>query len=301
MTFKRFYIPAVQLEIGGAIISNLDSQGLRIEWEIERDNTNKADEGTVTIYNLAPALINGIFEAWQQLSQTSAGFFAIFSLGWDRVPQICFTGEVWDLIPERRTPTDRLSVFRLGDGNRPLRDGVVAQTFKQVQIGTVLEYLVSLPPASVDAGGGGLGLLYPAESKALVETAAGELPMQTFGNIPAGSNTRDAIDLIMDTLGLEWRVHNRSFVAMRGGIINRPGPILRPGTGLISYEKRNDGGIVVSALANPDVEPGIQIQVQDNLGRAFGEPVYRVTRVRFAGNTDGDSIMEIEAAKGRAA
>ena len=86
---------------------------------------------------------------------------------------------------------------------------------------------------------------------------------------------------------------------MRGGVINKPGPILRPSTGLINYAPRNDGGIVLRSLAVPETEPGIQIQVQDDRGKPFAEPVYRVERVNFNGTTDEDSIMEVEAAKGR--
>lgn len=294
--FQRFYIPAVRLETAQGILSNLDGNGLRFEWEIARDNTNKADEGTITVYNLAPTVSGAIFEAWQALSRAS-GYLVTFAIGWDGVPQTVFRGDVWELIPDRRTPTDSMMVLKLGDGNRTLRDQTVGRSFSNVKIEIVLDYLVQLPPAPTDAGGGGLGLIYPPESKALVKQAASELPIQTFGNIPAGANTREAVDIIMDTLGLEWRVHNGEFVAMRGGVINKPGPLIRPGTGLISYERRNDGGIIFSALANPEVEPGIQVLVQDDFGKPFGEPAYRVEKVRFAGSTDEESLMDVEAAK----
>jgi hypothetical protein len=295
-TFQRFLIPAVRLDTAQGIITNLRGDGLRMEWEISRDNTNNADEGTLTVYNLAPALRGAIFEAWQALSAAS-GYLVTFAIGWDGVPQKVFQGDVFDLIPDRRSPTDVMTVFRLGDGNRTLRDQVVGRGFAGVKIDVVLSYLVSLPPASADAGGGGLGLLYPPESKALVAAASAELPIQAWGNIPKGANTRDAVNLIMDTLGLEWRVHNGEFVVMRGGVINAPPPLIRPGTGLIAYERRNDGGIVFSALANPEVQPGIQVVVQDDFGRPFAEPVYRVEKVRFTGTTGEDSLMDVEAAK----
>lgn len=294
--FQRFFIPAVRLETAQGVITNLTGDGLRFEWELNRDNTNKADEGVITVYNLAPALSGSIFEAWQALSRAS-GYLITFAIGWDGVPQTVFRGDVWNFIPERRSPTDAMTVFHLGDGNKNLRDQAVGRSFSNVKIDIVLDYLVNLPPAPADAGGGGLGLIYPPESKALVKQAASELPIQTFGNIPAWANTREAVDIIMDTLGLEWRVHNGAFVVMRGGVINRPGPLIRPGTGLISYEKRNDGGIVLSALANPEVEPGIQIFVQDDRGKPFGEPAYRTEKVRFFGDTDGESLMEVEGAK----
>ncbi len=294
--FKRFFVPAVRFATAQGVISNLTGDGLLMEWQVTRDNTNKADEATVAVYNLSPILTGAIFQAWQVLSAAS-GYLVTLSIGWDGVPQKLMRGDVWDFVPARRTPTDSVAVFKIGDGNKSLRDQVVGKSFKGAKISIVLEYLVSIPSTAPDIGGGGLGLIYPPESKAVVAAAAAELPVQTWGNIPAGANTREAINLIMDTLGLEWRVHNGEFVVMRAGVINKPGPLIRPGTGLISYEKRNDGGIIFSALANPEVEPGIQVFVQDDFGKPFGEPVYRVERVTFAGSTAGDSLMDVQAAK----
>jgi hypothetical protein len=294
--FKRFFIPAVRFETAQGVVSNLAGDGVLMEWEVNRDNTNKVDEATVSIYNLAPALTGAIFEAWQILSAAS-GYLATLAIGWDGVPETVIRGDVWDFVPDRRSPTDSVAVFRIGDGGKTLRDQVVGKGFQGVKISIVLEYLVAIPPAAPDIGGGGLGLIYPPESKALVTAAAAELPVQTWGNIPKGANTREAVNLIMDTLGLEWRVHNGEFVVMRAGVINKPGPLIRPGTGLISYERRNDGGVIFSALANPEVEPGVQVLVQDDFGKPFGEPVYRVERVSFTGSTAGESLMDVEAAK----
>ncbi len=295
--FKRFFVPAVSIGTPNGIITNLDSSGVRIEWEIVRDNTNRPDQGQITVYNLSPTFTAVLFETWQAVSR-GVGYTITFSIGWDRVPQVVFVGDVWELIPDQRTPSDVLTIFKLGDGNKTLRDQAVGRSFSNVKIDIVLDWLVSLPPAPTDAGGGGLGLIYPPESKAVVAAASAELPVQTWGNIPAYANTRDAINIIMDTLGLEWRVHNNQFIVMRGGVINRPNPpLIRPGTGLISYEKRNDGGIQFEALANPEVEPGIQLFVQDDFGKPFGEPVYRCESVAFRGSTDEDSLMAVEGAK----
>lgn len=294
--FKRFFIPAVRLDTAQGIVSNLDGNGIRFKWDITRDNTNKPDGGEITIYNLAPSFIGLLLEAWQALSQAS-GYLVTFGIGWEGVPQTVIVGDVWDLVPDRRSPTDVMTVLKIGDGNKSLRDQAVGRSFSGVKIDIVLDYLISLPPATADAGGGGLGLIYPPESKALVKQAAGELPIQTWGNIPQGANTREAINLIMDTLGLEWRVQNGAFIALRAGVNNRPPLIIRPNTGLITYERRNDDGIIFTALANPDLEPGSQVLVQDNNGKPFGAGTFRVERVNFTGATDGESLMDVRASK----
>jgi hypothetical protein len=304
LAFQRFFIPAVQVEVPGFVISNFDGTGLRMEWTISRDNTNKPDEGEIRIFNLAPLVSRTIHETWQvaNASGLGVGMLLIFSIGWDRIPVRLFVGDVWDMLPEERTPTDVVSVFKLGDGNRAQRDQVAGRDFHAAPVEIVLEWLVQIPPSPADTGGGGLGLIFPPESKALIKAAAAEVAKLqgsnlTFGNIPKGLNIREEIDMIMDTLGLEWRVHNGAFTVMRGGIINKPGPILTPGTGLISYTPQNDGGITLTALADPAVEPGIQIQVLGNLGKPVGEISYRVTRVIFSGSTDDESVMLVTGRK----
>lgn len=301
LAIQRFFVPAVRLDHPGGSLFNLDSTGLRFDWNIVRDNTQNQDEGEITVYNLAPAVAGAIFEAWQSANNNGLGvaYNVAFHIGWDRIAKLVMIGQVWDLIPDQRTPADVLTVFKLGDGNNNIRDQTVGRDFHGVKLDIVLDYLVQLPAAPTDAGGGGLGLIYPPESKALVKAAAGQLPYQFFTNIPKGLNTREAITLILETLGLEWRVHNGEFIVLQGGIINRPGPILRPGTGLIHFERRNDGGCILTANADPEVEPGIQIQVQNDLGRPFAELAYRVERVSFFGSTDNESTMQVEAGKAR--
>lgn len=297
--FSRFFIPAVQLSTAQGLIQNLDGDGIRFAWDVQRDNTNKVDQAEIQIFNLSSAITGAILEAWEAFSDSS-GYLVEFGLGWEGVPQTVIRGDVWDFIPDRRvSSTDSVAIFRIGDGNKNLRDQTVGKSFSGVKIDIVLDYLISLPAAAPDAGGGGLGLIYPPESRALVQQAAAELPIQTWGNIPAGANTREAIDLIMETLGLEWRVQNGAFIALRGGVLNRPPPLLRPGTGLLHYERRNDGGCILNLLGDPRIEPGLQVLVQDDLGQPFGAGVFRVESTSFSGDTTAESIMVVEAAKAR--
>ena len=280
---QRLFRPAVRLETADATISNLDANGLRFSWRIRRDNTPTADEGEISVWNISPSIRGAIYESWAALSGSS-GYKVIFSVGWDGVPERVIVGDVWDLVPDRRTPTDVETMFSVGDANQALRDSTVTSNFANIEIATVLSYLIELPADSADIGGGGLGLVFPPESRELIDQAASELSLKRL-SVPPGSSTRAAVDLIMQTLRLEWRVSNGRFVALRGGIINRPGEVIRPGTGLINYERRSDSGISLRALANPKIEPGIQIQVEDDEGRPFAESLYRVESVEFSGQT----------------
>ena len=101
---RRFFRPAVELGTGDGTIRNLDGDGLRFSWRIRRDNTSKADEGQISIWNLSPSLRGSIYESWSSKSGTT-GYEIKFSLGWDGNPELIMFGNVWDLIPDRRTPT----------------------------------------------------------------------------------------------------------------------------------------------------------------------------------------------------
>ena len=299
---KPFFIPAVSIAvIPGITLNNLDGSGLRIEWSILRDNTNKPDEGEITIYGLNEATI-GVLDAQWKITNALRPFSSptefTFSLGWDLVPQIVLQGAIISFVSNFRTATDVLTTWRIGDTTVAQRDAVVGRDFHNVKISIVLDYLINLPPAPDDAGGGGLGLIFLPESKALIAQAATTLgTFQEWGNITKGMNVADAISAIMETLGLEWRVHNGAFVAMRGGIINKPGPVIAPQNGLISYTPMDDGGILFEGLADAKFEPGIRCGVLDNLGKPVGAPSYRVESVSLFGSTDEDSLMEVVARK----
>lgn len=297
--FKRFYIPAVRLDTVIGSLFNLDGNGITFEWDISRDNTNTVDQGLITIYNLGDATRKLLYESWNIVQAGfGLGYNATFSIGWDGLTEMVFKGNVWDLVPDdRQGGADVRTVLSVGDGNKTLRDQTVGRSFSSVSISIVLDYLVALPPAGTDIGGGGLGLIFTPESKAVIAAAQAELPVQFWNNIPAGANTRETIDVIMATLGLEWRVHNGEFIAMRGGVINRPGLILAPKSGLITYTPRDDGGVVIEALANPNMQPGLQFFVKSDIGRNLAAPVYRCESVHFTGSTDGQSIMVAEGKK----
>jgi len=294
--FAQFFIPAVRLTTGQAIVENLDGQGLTMEWTITRDNTNKADEAEINIYNLSPSVSGKIFEAWQVFSAAS-GYLVTFAVGWEGVPKLAIMGDVYSMSPDEKTATDVMTTLKIGDGHKALQDSKVGKSFVKVKIDTVLDYLVQFPVESSDAGGGGLGLVYPPESRKLVVKAASELPVQTWGNIPAGANTRDAVNIVMSTLGLEWRVHNGEFIVLRGGTNQRPPFILSPSTGLLTYSRRDDSGANLTALANAEIEPGSQVIVQGDDGKPFGAGVFRVDKTVLSGSTKSASTMKIVASK----
>ena len=298
MSFRRFFKPAARFQVLEETVENLDGNGLYMEWVITRDNTPNPDEGEVRIANMAPAARRTLHEFWQLWGDSLKAFTCSFALGFDGVAStVIDNADVWYIEPENRDNiVDAFSIFRFGDGLKNSRDQTIGRSLNGSRVDYVINFLVTAPASSADAGFGGLGLRYPKESRELVTLATNSTPVPIIRNVVSGTSTREAITNFMAMIGLEWRVHNGAFIAMRGGLIlDRPAIILRPDSGLLRYSKRNDNNISVEALALPDVEPGSQIQVQDNDGKSFGQPSYRVERVEFRGNTRTESLMFIDA------
>jgi len=292
--YQEFIIPAVSLATSVGVIQNLDGDGLLFEWDILRTRTSEPDTGTIGIYNLSPAISGAIQEAYNAF-RDSTGFEVIFSLGWQRIPKKVMVADVWRYVPALRDSTDVMTVFELGDGLRGTQDSQIGYNLSGATVAEFLKFVIVAPVNGGDIGGGGLGLILSPDSAAIIDAASTKANLGAFSSLPVLQSTKQAVDLIMATIGLEWRIHNGEFIPLRAGTINRPGYILRPNRGLVEYTKRDDGGASVVALAIPEVQPGLQVFIQNNLGKNLDAPVYRVDSVRFTGSSNGQSLMYIEA------
>ena len=294
--FARFYRPAVRVRTQAGVFENLDGRGIRIEWSCRRDNTSTPDQAQIRFTNLASVTRSALYTSWKTLPP-ALSYTVQLEAGWDGTASVLMRGQLWDMTKEQFEGPDVITTLMVGDGNKASRDQPVGRSFSGVTITQIISFFVTAQPSTLDAGYGGLGLIMPPESAALITTVAAELPTQSIRNYVPGTSTRAAIDKLMAGLGLTWRSHNGEFIAMRGGIINRPGQILSPRSGLIDYTERGDGGVSLEAMANPEVQPGLQILVQDNLGKTLAEPAYRVESVDYTGDTEGASVMHVEARK----
>ncbi len=286
-SFLRYFRPAVALAGAGLDFSNLDAAGLRTTWRVRRTNTPAPDTAEIEITNLAPRKAEMITQA---IAATSEPFRIRldFRLGWNGSTSPMLSGLVEDFYAQERRGADVVTTFYLVDGGLAKRNQISRHTFKTVKIHVLIEILVRFPPVASDGTVlGALGLTYPDESRKLVESAAAKTALPNVRSVVPGLTTERRLTESMAAIGLEWRVHNGAFIAFRDGIINRPGPILRPGSEILQSTKRKDGGIEITALAHPDLEPGMQVHVKGRL--------YRAERITFDGDSQGESTMVVSA------
>ena len=298
--YSELFQPAAKFDAPGfPTIANLDGNGLLFEWEVTRSRTGEADTGTISIYNLSPALSGQIQERASNTGLLSL-FTVTFSIGWQQQTAELITGDLWRVVPNLRpSATDVVTQLHIGDGLQNLRDAQMGLNVTSIAFSAFLLQAITAPINAGDIGGGGLGLKIRAADRAFIKQRVTSLNLQQLNNSPAFGSTKQAIDWLMATLGLEWRVQNGFFIPMQGGINNDPAIELSPNSGLIGYAKRDDGGITLTALAIPEVQPGLRIVVRDEKGLNVDAPLYRVDTVSFTGSTQGESIMAIEAERAR--
>lgn len=268
----------------GVDIDGANGNGLRIEWSVEKTRGSSPNQGTITVYNINPALR-------QMLSAAMAlpvPLLATLLVGWDRIPELLFAGEVWRLVPARHTGTDVLTVIEAADGAAALRDtppagGAVFGMAMSVAVGQILGQLRLTPSPT---------------ALAVISAAAAAVPAAASMRFVNDRGSRALLDEFMASIGLTWGIEGGEFVVYASGLRNDLLPsILSPTSGLLRWEELDDGGIEFEGLAQARVVPGLQVQILDAFGVPQGGGPLRVERVTFTGTSEGPSTMTGTARK----
>lgn len=293
--FRRYWNPGAKFECSVAVFESLRGSDLTIEWQARRDNTLAPDTAQIRIFNPLPSRARAVEELWRHFQRAPVGAIAELSIGWDGVTHQLMRGDITRVM-YGPSYADRTLVIELGDGQKAWEGSTVGPSISGSTIADVLTMLITLPYSVTGGGIGGLGYILPAESRATIAAAAGS--SVPYRGVPVGRSTGEVVRILLETLGLSGRVQNGVFWVMRGQVINRPGPVFKPSTGLLYFRPREDGGAQIEALGDPSVEPGIQVQVRDDNNRPKGAAVYRVEQAVWSGSTRGQSVMTVDMAPG---
>jgi hypothetical protein len=272
-------------------ISNLDGTGLHISWDILRTRSSKTDYGVATIRNLSPAFRGLLYDTWKRFNATQTGFRVGVHIGWGGKINLVMMGDCWDMQPSERLGEDVLTVFRFGEGQRPVKQGKT-DTPKQYtyEAGNALGLWLTITDMFAN-----LGLKIDPSMQPIFTAAVVRTPLSATGSWSLAGELVDNINDTLDTFGLEWKVYNGQVIFMDRGITasaqGESAVLLQASTGLLTFKPMDDGGITCTALAQPSLRPGNQIVVRNENGQPVGAPGYRVETVQFTGATDTESIM----------
>lgn len=277
-------------------IYNLDGTGLHISWDVMRTRSSKTDYGEATVTNLSPAFRRLLYETWQTYNATPTGFRVGVHIGWGGTVNLVMMGDCWEMIPERRSGEDVLTIFKFGEGQKPVKEGST-DTPKQYtyEAGNALGLWLTIQDMFHNLG----GLRIDPTMEPIFTAAVVRTPLAASGSWSLAGELVDDINDLLDTFGLEWKVYNGVVIFMDRGITATSQDALavrlKASTGLLQWEMMDDSGIACVALAQPSVHPGTQITVEDAFGMPVGAPGYRVETVQFTGATDSESLMSLTA------
>lgn len=248
-------------------IDDIFFDGLDIEFNVVKTLKKEPNTLVLKIYNLEEEKRRAIEEKKNPIVQLSAGYE-------DNIAVI-FLGDVRDAGSAFEVP-DWVTTLESGDGERATRFDRVNRAFRA---GTSLETILRETAKAMNIGEGNLNRII--KKGRLIEAAA----ETNNGMVVSGSASRE-MDRLVRSAGLEWSIQDNTFQVLEAGK-TLPGEavVLTPNTGLIgSPTIDNDGILQFTALLNPEIIPGRQLQVKSLLI----DSRFRVERAEYTGTVDGN-------------
>ena len=283
-------VASLQIAPPGILLENFSGQGIRIDWSIEKCIGPSPNTCDLVIYNLNKP---------QRLSLSVASALPVpvivaLQIGWAGlapvgVPELVFTGQIWEIEAEKKERTDILTLIKLGDGAKPLADTPPAGGSA---IGITFAAMINILASE-------LGLPVSPAATTKIAERAGQLPVPTF-QFTGDESPHEYLSEVLASFGLSWGVQDGFLVVYQNGILPTPPgflpPLLAPFSGLLNFRERDDGSLSFEALALPAVQPGSQVLFQDfdfqtGVIKTIGGAPMRIERIAFDGSTMGQSTM----------
>jgi len=270
---------------GGGHVINPDPSAKvfqKIEFNVSKTLSGKANTASVTIHNLAPGTRNSVGKEFDRF-QLECGYAP--PTGGNNIGIITLA-EIRDVehIPDGRGNV--ATHIACGEGDKAFRHATIAKSYKSgAKVEDVLEDI------------------YTELEKEGVTRGEWKLPdgIQPYKRPYAACSacTRE-LDQLGRSHRFYWSVQNGALEIVPadgyiGGVV-----LLTPRTGLVGFPTVTDNGIKCKALLNPEIRPGRRVRVEsktlDMNGQASGE--YRVGTAHFNGNNhDNEFVVDIEAEK----
>lgn len=252
--------------------------GLKITFDIEKDDKSNANKGKFIVYNLNPESIE-LFQSENAQIIFSAGYKGLGDD--DPLVEACFQGDITKAIPSTQG-VNRVLTIEAGDAEDSLKDTSVNKSWGPK---TAIKTIISDVAKS-------FGLPLSNNSSIDAKAASG---------LALSGKAKNALDVLALNHGLKWSVQNGElFVYDTDADTSEDVIILKPSTGLISANKKiskdvgeNPDSIEFTGLLNPRIRPGRVIEVDG----VYISGQYVVSKVQVTGDThDGHFILKGVAA-----
>lgn len=259
-------------------VEDMATSSIDVAFKATRSLFARAGTCELTLFNLSPdhrALIQSYRQVPRPDGTLKRAFVRVEAGYVDPGAAVIFQGDVRRVQTGREGP-DWTTKITAGDGEDALHAARGARAFgPSATLSDVLRY-------AAETMGVGLGNLDAAIAGRGLDRVGGIFP---GGTVVHGPVARELHHLLRSA-GLEWSIQGGVLqVLPRGGQLNRAAVVLSPDTGLLETPEVGINRVVrAKALMNPDLVPGVQVQVDSGVVKGF----YRVESCEYAGETRGN-------------
>lgn len=271
------YLRAYQLQI---LVNdtNYIIEDNRINFYIIKTSASESNTTVIKIYNLQKEVYKR-FEENNAKIILKCGYVGQLST---QPLQLLFSGDITHSYTTRQK-ADIVTHIEAGDGNFNLTEKFTNRTFvKNKNLKDLLKLLIK----DLDISYNDLSLSHIDNNK----------KVNVASDISVSGRTKEIIDNLIKTEGLEWSIQNNEFTIYSPDQSineNESVYVFNDDTGLLELKIKKDNKIEFTALINPAVTPTKLIKIEDSLTDT--NSFYKMERVTYDGDSfDGQWIMKCE-------
>lgn len=254
-------------DIGQAVLETTTIRGLRVQFEVTKDETSHPNAAKITITNPAPAT-RALF--------SEPGLRIQLYAGYETGDGLIFDGDLRHTDPPKFTGTDVDLALEAGDGGRGHKQKIAESFASGVGAGDVASRLVAA-----------MGLTLTVATRAALNAKLS----YRRGHVVAG-NAAAEMDAVMKAAGYSWSVQDGELVILPEGEALTDIVELSPETGLIGSPEpavptKRKGKTIVKArsLLQARFRPRAQVRIRSrNVNGLF-----RIVRLKHTGDTAGQA------------
>jgi hypothetical protein len=263
-------------------------EGLKVEFRIDRTLASTPNTADVTVYNLSQENRQFLQELQKPIVQIRAGYRGEDPTEADSnqpgstsdaTPAVVYLGQMREVTNLREGP-HWLTRMTTGDGDEGLSQPVKFSLGPGIDVKNVVKKMIE------DAGLG-IGNAVDALKKGKFQEAGTQF---INGFVGSGASTRQELERLMNSAGLEYSIQNGSVQAVPiGSPLNNQAVLLSPESGLVgspelgTAKESKKPQVKFRSLLNAKIVPGALIRVTS----ASIDSFFRVQRVVYLGDTHG--------------
>lgn len=261
ITFARYFKPACVVTIAALVLTNIDGEGLRVAFTVDRTMTREPDTARVVVYNLGEAERQAAGRLFAETGRTKVTLAA----GYDGVTIPLFAGDVRKLRTDRRAGPDRMTEIQADDSGDAISDVIFAEVpgagagAKITTTGMTAQNMIDAALAAFATYGEPI-VAHPSVAAAIAAVAPAAT--QTFAVVHVGKAT-ELIDQAARVLDVRWWIADGQLFMARRGLPTDPQLSIVLDADRLLAEPDSDGSGLwrITSLFDPNILPGRQIVV----------------------------------------